>query len=146
MIVFIEETPLGAADSVSKYRRVYNTLKNIASHYDIPVALYVQDYVMPNVARFLDLRMDVYILGPSATSDLPPLSEVWNLGNDALGVALSVPIDNFERGKDFIEKALALHKTEEKHKFFFTSYGPVTRDVDLETMRQLRDEVSQNRF
>jgi hypothetical protein len=146
MLVFIEESPLGTADSVSKHRRVYNTLKNIASHYDIPVALYVQDYVAQNVGRFLDLRLDIYILGPSAASDLPPLSEVWGLGGDTLGVGLGVPTDDFEKGKNFIGEALALYQTEEKRNFFFTSFGPVTRDVDLETIRQLTDEVSRNRL
>jgi hypothetical protein len=146
LLIFIEERPLGKAESVSQHRRIYNTLKNIASHYDIPAALYLQDYEPQNLARFLALRMDVYIPGPSPSAELPPLSEVWDLGSDTLGVGLSVPTDDFEKGKDFIGEALALHKKEEKHNFFFTSLGPVTRDVDLEIMRQLMDEVSRNRL
>ena len=100
MLFFMEESPLGKAESVSAHRRIYHTLKNIASHYNIPVALYLQDYEPENVARFLPLRMDVYIPGPSAGGDLPSLSEVWNLGADAHGVGLSVPLDDLEKGLD----------------------------------------------
>ena len=146
MLVFMEGSPLGTAQSVSQHRRIYNTLKNIASHYDIPAALYLQDYEPQNVARFLALRMDIYIPGPSAAVDLPPLSEVWDLGSDTLGVGLGVPMDDLEKGKDLIGEASALYKTEGKRNFFFTSFGPVTRDADLETIRQLMDEVSRSRL
>ena len=146
MLVFIEESPLGKAKSVSAHRRIYNTLKNIASHYDIPAALYLQDYEPQDLARFLALRMDIYIPGPSAAEALPPLSELWGLGSETLGIGLSVPMDDLEKGKDLISEGLALYKEQGKRNLFFTSFGPVTRDVDLETVRQLINEISRSRL
>jgi len=146
MLVLMEESPLGKAQSVLAHRRIYHTLKNIASHYDIPVALYLQDYEPQKLAQFLSLRMDIYIPGPSAAHELPPLSEVGDLGSDTHGIGLSLPLGDLEKGKDLIREGLALYKARGKPNFFFTSLGPVTRDIDLETVRQLIDEIVRSRL
>lgn len=146
VLIFMEGRPLALTELNLTHRRIYNTLKNIASYYNLPAALYLQGYQPQNLAQFSSLRMDIYILGPSIDRNLPPLSEIWALGVGALGVGLSLPLDDLEKAKEIISEGLSLYKTQGKQSFFFTSFGPVTRDVDIETLQQLIKEISRIRL
>lgn len=146
VLLFMEERPLALTEINLTHRRIYSTLKNISSYYNIPIGLYLQGYRSPHLARFSKLKMDFYILGPSLDSVMPALSDLWNLGHDALGVGMSLPLDNLEKVRELITQGLDFYKTKGGPGFFFTSHGPVTRDVNLDILHQVTKELRQVRL
>lgn len=65
---------------------------------------------------------------------------------DALGVGLSLPVDDMHRARQIIHEAEDLYRSKGDRGFFFTSLGPLTRDIDLETLHQLVSEIRQVRL
>jgi hypothetical protein len=85
--------------------------------------------------------MDLYVLGPASDRALPPLSRVWELGVGALGVGLGLPLQDLEKARGLIREGRDLYQTTGGRGIFFTSFGPVTRDVDLEALHELVNEI-----
>ncbi len=145
-LAFMEEGALIAAEIHAAQRRLYNTLKNIAVYYNIPAGLYLQGYQSGTLRPFENLKMDFYILGPSQSGSLPVLSELWELGAQALGVGIGLPVDNLEQAREFIRQGIDYCRSGAKRGFFFTSCGEVDRSIDLGLLRQVTEEVRQVRL
>ncbi|MBW1700729.1 MAG: hypothetical protein JRJ50_01175 [Deltaproteobacteria bacterium] len=142
ILLFLEGRPLALAEPSATHRRIYNTLKNIASYYNISVGLYLQGYRSQSISDFTKLKMDIYIMGPSLNKNLPSLSEMWNLGEETLGVGIGLPLDDLEKAKEIIHDGLRLYRDKAERGFFFTSFGPATREVNLETLHELVNQIS----
>jgi hypothetical protein len=125
------------------HRRIYNTLKNIAAHYTIPVGLYLEGYQHRTVNQFAKLKMDYYVLGPAADSGMPVFSELLSLAEGSLGVGIGLPLDDLEKTGEIIKQGTEHYRTGGGPGFFFTSHGPVTRDVDLDLLHQVTTEIRQ---
>lgn len=146
VIIFMEGRPLGLHAVNMSHRRIYNTLKNIVSYYDIRMGLYLQGYSTHTVADFSLLKPDIYVLGPSVDGCIPPISDIWSLGERALGIGLGLPIDNIHMARQIIEEGRALYQAKKGKGFFFTSFGPLTRNIDMEALHQLVEEIHQIRL
>lgn len=146
VIIFMEGRPLALNEVNLSHRRIYNTLKNIGSYYDVHAGLYLQGYPTLDMVGFSQLKMDTYVLGPSLNNNLPPTSEVWALGADALGVGLSLPVDDIHRTRQIIHEAEDVYRSKGGRGFFLTSFGPLTRDIDLDALHQLVSEIRQIRL
>jgi hypothetical protein len=140
-LLLLEDRPLASEGPASAHRRVYNTLRNIASHYNVALALYLQGYRPQEVSGFSQLNMDVYILGPAEDASLPPLSALWDLGSGATGVGVGVPLDDLDKAREVIDQGQRLYRDRAGQGFFLTSAGPVTRDTNLEALRAVTDEI-----
>jgi hypothetical protein len=141
-LIFLEASPLAGAGPTQSDRRIYNTLKNIASHYDIPAGLYLQGYSSEGLSGISQLDMDIYILGPAIDQSLPPVFGLWELGKRSLGVGLGLPLDDPDKAMGLIGEGLRLHRDRSGPGFFLTSIGPIPRDVNLEALRELAEEIS----
>jgi hypothetical protein len=141
VLIFMEGRPLALADVKLPHRRIYNTLKNIASYYNIPAGLYLQGYESGNLNRFSSLKMDIYVLGPSIDNGLPPQSQLWELDAESLGLGISLPLDDIEKAEKIIAEETEFYRAKGGRGFFFTSFGPATRDVDLETLHTLVNKI-----
>lgn len=148
VLLFMESGPLvteatGATGEVRPaLKRLYFTLKKIASYYDIATALYIQDYDPDQVQDLAALKMDVYILGPDQDGQ-PPRPEVqWSLAEDALGIGLGLPPDDPEYCQKVLAEGGRFFSQHPERKFFFTSLGPVRSghdpQIQLELVKQIR--------
>lgn len=142
VMVFMEGKALTGAEVNAAYRRMYTTLKNMAAYYNIPVALYLEGYDPEQVQWFSSLNADIYIAGPSLAQSLPPLSALWTLAEGVLGVGIGVPGGDGEKAQVTLQEAVECRR-QGKRNFFFTSIGPLTRDVDLESLRQVLRAIKQ---
>lgn len=145
VVVFTERGALTGGEVSSAYRRMYATLKNVAAYYNIPVALYLEDYDPQDLYRFSSLNADIYIFGPSSEQGLPPLAALSALGEEAVGMGLGLRGDNCGQAIGTIDEVMRYYRTQGKPNFFFTSLGPVTGEVDLESLRQLIKAITQIR-
>jgi len=141
VLLFLEDSPAWTGPTPA-HRRIYNTLKNIASYYDVHSGLYLQGADSQNLSDFSGLNMDVYVLGPAENDPLPSPSALWGLGEGALGVGLGVPLDDVGKAREIIADGQRLCGERTGPGFFLTSIGPVHRDVDLEAFRTLADEIT----
>lgn len=146
VLVFMEGRPLALAQLTAAHRRLYQTLKNITAYYNLSDALYLQGYRPEDLGSFASLKMDIYILGPSQDQSLPPLSALWDLGAEARGIGIGLPLSDIPKAREIIQQGLDWYRAKGQRSFFFTSFGPVTRDVHLETLQQLIREISQVRL
>jgi len=145
-IIFMEGRPLALVDVGMPHRKIYNTLKNILSYYNVHGGLYLQGYQLENVHVFSTLKMDITILGPSLGRSLPSISGIWDLSSEALGFGLGLPLNDLPKARELISECLDFYRLKSKRNFFFTSLGPVTRDVNLEVLRQLAADIRQIHF
>lgn len=145
-VLFMEEAPLALAEVDLSHRRIYNTLKNIAAHYAIPVGLYLEGYQHQTVNQFAKLKMDYYVLGPAADSGMPVLTDLFNLGEGSLGVGIGLPLDDLEKSREIIKQGSDYYRTGGGQGIFFTSHGPVTRGADLDLLHQVTKKIRQITF
>ncbi len=140
VLIFMEGRALASAEINLSTKKIYNTLKNITGYYDVRPGLYVQKYDPVRVDRFKALKMDLYVLGPTEDGSLPDVSRVWDLGEGALGVGLGLPLNDISTARRLINEGRELYETTGGRGIFFTSWGPATRDVDIEMLHQLVQE------
>ena len=145
-LLFMEEGSPAMAEVNPACRRIYNTLKNIAAYYAIPAGLYLQGYLPEHLQHFSKLKLDFYIAGPSREGAMPVLSDLWNLGEEALGVGMSLPLDDLGRAREIMKQVLDCCRTRGNRGFFYTSCGEVDRKADLEIIHQVTQEIHQIRL
>jgi hypothetical protein len=141
VLIFMEGPPLALSKVAVAHRRIYRTLKNVLNYYNVPMGLYLQGYRSENLKAMASLSMDIYVLGPSDDQGLPPLAQLWELAKGAAGVGLSLPMDHLDKAKEVIQEGRRFYRSQGSPSFFFTSCGPVTQDVNLETLHQVVNEI-----
>jgi hypothetical protein len=146
VLVFMEGRPLALTRLNIAHRRLYQTLKNITAYYNISDALYLQGYRPEDLGTFAALNMDIYILGPSETGGFPPLEALWELGDQSRGIGIGLPLSDMARVREIIQQGMDWYRAKGQRRFFFTSFGPMTRDISLETLQQLIREINEVRF
>lgn len=142
MLLFLEEAPLAASEVTTQHRRLYNTLKNITSYYNIAAGLYLEGYRPEAVDQFSKLGLDAYILGPSAMGAAAEVSDLCRLGNDCLGVGVGLPMSDPVQAKRVMTDAVSRYRAEGRPGFFFTSVGPLTREANLDLIHCLVKDIS----
>lgn len=145
VLLFMESGPLATGEVRPALKRLYFTVKKIASYYDIATALYIQDYDPARVGDMAELKMDIYILGPDRDGKPPQPETQWSLAEDALGIGLGLPPDDPEYCRQVLASASRIFREQPERKFFFTSLGPVKSGHDPQTQLELVKQIRQIR-
>lgn len=143
VLIFMEGRPLALSEVTASHRRIYNTLRNVLSYYNVQSCLYLQGYGPHNLKAMASLNMEIYVLGPSDDKGLPPFPQLWDMAKDAVGVGLSLPMDHLENAKELIEEGRRFYGSQGGRGFFFTSCGPLNQDVNIETLHQVVNQIRQ---
>jgi hypothetical protein len=143
VLIFMEGRPLALSEVTIAHRRIYNTLKNVLNYYNLPMGLYLQGYRPENLKSMASLNIDIYVLGPSNDGSSPSLTQVWELAKNATGVGVGLPVDHLDKAKEVIQEGRRLYRSQGAPSFFFTSFGPVTQDVNIATLHQVVNEIRQ---
>lgn len=142
VLIFMEGRALAQSQIGMAQRKVYNTLRNLAAHYDIPVGLFLRGYGQEITPGLELLKMDFHVLGLSQTGGLPPFEQLWELAEGRLGLGIGLPLDDLEAARGTIAQCVDLYRAQSGKGFFFTSLAPATREANLETLHQLVGEIS----
>lgn len=143
-LIFMENRPPAFNELSPAHRRIYATLKNITSYYDVAAGIYLQGYDPGTVEDYSAFKMDLCILGPALDSRKPSLIQVWAAGSDAAAVGTGLPLDDPEQAAAMIGEGVNFYHAQGKRPgFFFTSLGPVTRQANLESLRALILKISE---
>jgi hypothetical protein len=136
VLIFMEGHWPGAGLD-SKLHRIYQSLRNITSHYGVSPGLYVQGYRQDDLDTLSGLGLDIYILGPAENGAQPAIDRLWALGAQSLGVGLGLPVHDPEQAHLLIDDGLDYYRDHRQSGFFFTSFGPLTRQANPEVLHGL---------
>lgn len=139
MLCLLEGTDLGQAGPTPAHRRVYNTLKNVASYYNIPLALYLKDYDPGALASLAELRADVYLLGPALGERDPAPGDLLHLTAEAQGLGPCLPLDDAAAADEWAR--LGQNIGSRLRGWFATGFDPPGREVDLETAHEVARRI-----
>jgi hypothetical protein len=142
VLLFLEGRTLGQGKITMTQRKIYNTLRNLAAHYDIPVGMFLRRYDQATLGKLPLLKMDFHVLGEPANGGLPPLELLRELAGEGLGLGVGLPLDDLEAARAVMGQGLELYRARAARGIFFTSSGPAGRGVALETLHQLVEEIS----
>jgi hypothetical protein len=123
LLLFVE---VGAAPGTMSpgYRRLYQTLRNVASYFDIPVGLYAEGYAADELEACLNLGCDLYLLGPSSAGDYAGLDLLAGLDRGTIAVGLGLPLTNQETTRALIDRGLRVWEARKGGGLFFTVHEP----------------------
>lgn len=146
VLIFLEGRALAGGAIGMPQRKVYNTLRNLAAHYDIPVGMFLQNYGSELPPGLDLLKMDFFVLGLGQDGGLPSREALEYLAGQGLGLGIGLPLDDLAAAREVMSLGVELYRAQSGRGFFFTSLGPVTRDANLETLHQLVKEISRVRL
>ena len=146
VLIFLEGRALAQGPISLAQRKIYNTLRNLVAHYDIPVGMFLQDYEAELPAGLEQLKMDFHVLGLSREGGLPSRRALENLAGQGLGLGIGLPLDDLEAAREVMALGLELCRSQAGRGIFFTSLGPATREANLDTMHQLVKEIARVRL
>ncbi|HJP36325.1 MAG TPA: hypothetical protein QF901_10070 [Gammaproteobacteria bacterium] len=135
LVMFVEDLndfdgimPAGAA-------RAYNTLRNLAAHYNVVTATYIDGYKSTELDSVAATRADVYVLGTELGGSPPALSSAVDLAQGALGAGISIALESPKIARTELEAAA--EASANGCNLLITSRGPVRPEIDLEALRAL---------
>jgi len=134
LLVLLEGGSLGQADIDNSHRKIFNAIRNVASYFDVPLALYLEDYRAETIAGLERLRVPIIILGPDANGQMPSPDLAAACAENADSVA--VPLD-FANPDAAMEQARDYAAALKGHSFAFTSCRSIPSDADLAEVRRL---------
>ena len=88
LLLLIERFPGTGSDVLKAWQRAFGTLRNLAAHYDVPLALRVEGWSADAVGELLALRLPVYVLG-TGTGDAVQVARALAAPGTAVGVPLA---------------------------------------------------------
>ncbi|MBI5014805.1 MAG: hypothetical protein HZB55_04860 [Deltaproteobacteria bacterium] len=141
MLCLLERGEWGPEGPTPAHRRVYSTLKNVASYYNIPLVLYLEDYDPPTLASLAALRADVYLLGPAPGNRDPAPGDLLHLTAEAQGLGPCLALDDVTAVDEWAR--LGQEIGSQLRGWFAAGFDPPGREVDLETahvvVRRIRE-------
>jgi hypothetical protein len=137
MFLFVEQLRHDQVKSFGSVARVYNTLRNLAGYYHVPVAVFVEGYDPAAVHELLTLKLDIIILGRDCYHDGPELAAAMQLAHEVAGVGIGIPWDQPARAGNIMQEAVAA--CHDGQQLLLTSLGGLNRDIDLNAVRTLID-------
>lgn len=125
LLLIVEDGPLPGGPS-PVYRRLYQTVRNVASYYDIPVGLYVEGYEVGALETYLALGCDVWLAGPSAEGGYGEALVFARAAEVPLAVGLGLPAGDATAAEALVQLGLELREAAKSPGVFFTVNEPGT--------------------
>lgn len=136
-LLVLRERPAGSAEVHTAWQRAFGTLRNLAAHYDVPLALLAEDWSVEQIAGLGALRLPVYLLGRGSGDALPAARRLAT-PPVAVGIALSL-----DAGADPAATlaAVAAARAGGSNLFLTTAPGAGDAPDDLDTLRSLAAQL-----
>jgi hypothetical protein len=134
LLILREGAALGQAEIGMPERKAFNTIRNMASYYSVPLALHLEGYnpaILPNLAK---LKIGIIFLDADWQGAPPSPDAVAALAAEIDGISVPLPLDDGPR-------ALALARDFKTacgtRPLAFHSMGEIATNADLAALRDL---------
>ncbi len=131
LLLLREGATLGQGDITMAQRKVFNTLKNVAAYFDVPVGLYLDDYAPERIAQFEKLKLPFLWLGRDAGGCLVAPETAREISSMYSGLGLPIEFANPDLAW---EQAMAYAEALPGYNYLLTSTGDIDPDSDLEAL------------
>lgn len=138
LLILREGAALGQSVIGMPARKAFNTLRNMASYFSTPLALYLEDYDPATLADLGKLRIPVVFLGPDKDGAPPAASAAAALADSVESVSVPVP---FEDGDNALALARAYRAAFGERPLAFHNLGAIAPDCDLTAVRSLISQL-----
>ncbi|MCF8475323.1 MAG: hypothetical protein K9G26_11560 [Emcibacter sp.] len=134
ILLLREGAALGQGEIGLSQRKTYNTLKNMAAYYSVPLGIYLEDYDPAIIADLAKLKVPFIFFGADQAGSYPSFDDLKVLGQDIDGIGLPLDFDHPEEAKAQAEQYAS--RLPELN-ILFTSLKELDRNTDLEALLAL---------
>ena len=138
ILMFREGAALGQSPVGMPQRKTYNTLKNMAAYYSVPLGIFLENYNPEYMTGLAKLKIPFVFFGADQQGSLPPLEALIELEQDLDGIG--VPLD-FTKPDEARAQAETYVAALPGVNFMFTNLQELNRDTDLEATLALVSEL-----
>ncbi|QIB66062.1 hypothetical protein [Kineobactrum salinum] len=138
LLLLREGAALGQSTSAAAQRKVYNTLKNMAAYFSVPLAIFLEDYDPALLPEFGKLRVPFVLLGADRDGQPPALDGIQALATQVEGLGLPLPFGDPEQARDC---AAAYRDALGDGNYLYTAMQELSPDMDLEAVLALVDDL-----
>ncbi len=138
ILMFREGSALGKAKIGMPHRKTYNTLKNMAAYYSVPLGIYLEDYNQEVIADLAKLKLPFIFFGADQQGNIPSIAALKELARDVDGIGVPLDFTDPEQAR-----AQASAYTEELQgvNFLFTNLRELDSSTDLEATLALVSDL-----
>lgn len=138
ILMLREGAALGQAKIGMPQRKAYNTLKNMAAYYSVPLGIYLEDYDPAVIADLAKLKVPFIFFGADMNGDIPPLEMLKTLAGEVDGIAVPLDFENPEKAK---AQAVSYRRDLAEQNILFTNLKELDRNIDLEATLALISDL-----
>lgn len=134
LLVLREGAVLGQGEIGMPQRKLYNTIRNMAAYYSVPLAVHLEQYDPARLADLGKLKVSHVFLGPDRDGQVPSPAAVAALIGAVEAIAVPLPESDAD---NFIAQARDYRAACGDLALAFTSLGTIEKDIDLAVLRTL---------
>lgn len=131
LLLLREGGVLGQGDITVAHRKSFNTIKNMAAYFDVPVGLYIEDYSPEMVGQLDQLKLPFLWLGHDANGGLVSPEVARELASQYTGIGL--PLD-FSSADKSLRQAAQYVDSLVGCNYLLSSDGDLPADLELELL------------
>lgn len=131
LLVLREGALLGQNPVAMPQRKAFNTIKNVASYFDVPLAIQLSDYDTATLNQLGKLKLPYLFLGLDAKGELPDATALAELRFDFQGLGLPMQLTD---AADSEARIAAYQEAMGDSSWLLASASELARDADLEQL------------
>lgn len=131
LLILKEGALLGQNAIGMPQRKAFNTIKNVASYFDVPLAIHLADYHTDGLNQLGKLKLPYLFLGLDAQGELPDATALADLRFDFQGLGLPLQITDTEGCESRIAQ---YREAMDDSSWLLMSANELPQDADLEQL------------
>ncbi|WP_417624234.1 hypothetical protein [Paremcibacter congregatus] len=138
ILILREGRALGGAHIGMPHRKAYNTLKNMAAYYSVPLGIYIEDYhqeVIPDLAK---LKLPFVFFGADQEGKAPSIAALKDLAPEVDGIGVPLDFNDPEQAR---QQAKSYMEELQGVNFLFTNLRELDNSTDLEATLALVSDL-----
>jgi len=132
ILLLIETQTSVVGQSGSLLRRIFNAIRNVASYYDVRVALYVEGGSISDFPTLSTFNTDFYVLSPNQDNLNFLVKNMAKFGQPTEGLGLVLPMDDSDGVETIIQNVSGTLGN--RQGLLMMSSAEISADVDIERL------------
>jgi len=138
LILVEDDESIDKIEFTNVHRKAFNTLKNVAGYFNVPLAVYLKGYTENTLKSIGKLKVPYLFLGTDVDGNVPDPQQLVDLSDQVDGLGLPIDFSNPDLALD---QATVYTSSLKGTPHIFTSLGNIPADCDLEASRSLIAEL-----
>jgi hypothetical protein len=145
LLLFMEGIGFAADGMTPAHKRIYSTMRNIASYYNIPVGLFLRGYGDEDLSELRSLGLDILALGSDASGDVADIARAMSLANGHNVIPFSLPPHCSPRFGEHLDGVMQAAHAKREGMIAIVA-EPDEDEIDVEELRSVSERISKARI